>query len=59
MYGPADLAATDTVHFADLEAEVRDLIAGLTDSEPADFELTWRYKIGEVPSSAGRQGRLD
>ena len=39
-------AATDTVHFADLEAEVRDLIAGLTDSEPDDFELTWRYNIG-------------
>ena len=39
-------AATDTVHFADLEAEVRDLIAGLTDSEPEDLELTWRYNIG-------------
>jgi hypothetical protein len=39
-------AATDTVHFADLEAEVRDLIAGLTDSEPEDVELTWRYTIG-------------
>ncbi len=39
-------AATDTVHFADLEAEVRDLIAGLTDSEPDDFELVWRYNIG-------------
>ena len=39
-------AATDTLHFADLEAEVRDLIAGLTDSKPEDFELTWRYMIG-------------
>ena len=39
-------AATDTLHFADLEAEVRDLIAGLTDSQPEDFELTWRYMIG-------------
>jgi hypothetical protein len=39
-------AATDTVHFADLESEVRDLIAGLTDTEPGDFELTWRYTIG-------------
>jgi hypothetical protein len=39
-------AATDTVHFADLEAEVRDLIAGLADSGPDDFELTWRYNIG-------------
>jgi DNA-directed RNA polymerase specialized sigma24 family protein len=34
------------VRFADLEAEVRDLIAGLTDSEPEEFELTWRYNIG-------------
>jgi hypothetical protein len=39
-------AATDTVHFADLEAEVRDLVAGLTDRGPEDFELTWRYNIG-------------
>jgi hypothetical protein len=39
-------AATDSVHFADLESEVRDLIAGLTDTEPGDFELTWRYTIG-------------
>lgn len=38
--------ATDTVHFADLEIEVRDLIAGLTDTEPGEFELTWRYSIG-------------
>jgi hypothetical protein len=35
-------AATDSVHFADFEAEVRDLIAGLTDSEPDDLEPTWR-----------------
>jgi hypothetical protein len=39
-------AATDTVRFADLDAEVRDLIAGLTDTEPGDCELTWRYNIG-------------
>jgi DNA-directed RNA polymerase specialized sigma24 family protein len=39
-------AATDTAHFADLEAEVRDLLAGLTDSEPGHVELTWRYNIG-------------
>ncbi len=38
--------ATDTVHFADLETEVRDLIAGLTDTDPGEFELTWRYSIG-------------
>jgi len=39
-------AATDTVHFADLETEVRDLIAGLTDTGPGEFGLTWRYSIG-------------
>jgi hypothetical protein len=38
--------ATDTVHFADLETEVRDLIAGLTDTDPGDFELSWRYSLG-------------
>jgi len=34
-------AATDVEHFGDLETEVRDLIAGLTDSDPDDFALTW------------------
>jgi len=49
-------AATDTVHFADLETEVRDLIAGLTDTDPGDFELTWRYNIGgaDMTSAIGR-----
>jgi hypothetical protein len=47
IHGPGlGPAATDTVHFADLEAEVRDLIAGLTDSDPREFELTWRYSFG-------------
>ena len=41
-------AATDAVHFADLETEVRDLIAGLTDSGPGEFELTWRYSFGRA-----------
>jgi len=50
-------AATDTVHFADLESEVRDLIAGLTDTEPGDFELTWRYTIGGADMT-GPIGRL-
>jgi hypothetical protein len=36
-------AATDTVHFADLEAEVRDLVAGLTGTHPDGLDLTWRY----------------
>lgn len=38
-------AATDTERFADLDVEVRDLIAGLTDSDPDSFDLTWRYVI--------------
>ena len=49
-------AATDTVHFADLETEVRDLIAGLTDTDPSDFGLTWRYNIAgaDMTSTIGR-----
>jgi DNA-directed RNA polymerase specialized sigma24 family protein len=57
IWGPGlGPAATDTVHFADLESEVRDLIAGLTDTEPGDFELTWRYTIGgaDMTSTIGR-----
>lgn len=38
-------AATDTERFADLDLEVRDLVAGLTDSDPDSFGLTWRYII--------------
>jgi hypothetical protein len=38
-------AATDTERFADLDVEVRDLIAGLTQSDPESFGLTWRYVI--------------
>lgn len=41
-------AATDTVHFDDLEAEVRDLISGLTDADPGEFEVSWRYNIGDA-----------
>jgi hypothetical protein len=47
IWGPGlGPAATDTVHFADLDAEVRDLIAGLTDTDLDEFELTWRYNLG-------------
>lgn len=38
-------AATDVERFADLDVEVRDLIAGLTDTEPEDFAINWRYEI--------------
>ena len=39
-------AATDAARFEDLDAEVRDLIAGLADADPVDLELTWRYILG-------------
>ena len=46
IWGPGlGPAATDTVHFADLDAEVRDFIAGLTGAGPDEFLLTWRYVI--------------
>ena len=38
-------AATDLEHFGDLETEVRDLIAGLTDSGPADFAIAWHISV--------------
>ena len=40
-------AATQTDRFADLDTEVRDLIAGLTDTDPASFALAWRYVFGD------------
>ncbi|MBO0832250.1 MAG: MerR [Actinobacteria bacterium] len=39
-------AATQTERFADLDVEVRDLIAGLTDTDPDSFGLAWRYVFG-------------
>lgn len=39
-------AATDVTRFADLDVEVRDLIAGLTDADPDEISLEWRYVIG-------------
>ena len=38
-------AATDAARFTDLDAEVRDLIAGLTGSAPDEAALTWRFGI--------------
>lgn len=40
-------AATDVLSFAELGTEVRDLIAGLTDADPDDFEIRWRYALGD------------
>lgn len=46
---PPHLAgATDIERFADLDVEVRDLVAGLTDADPDGFGLAWRYVFGDV-----------
>jgi hypothetical protein len=37
------VGATDVQRFANLDVEVRDLIAGLTDTAPDSFEISWRY----------------
>lgn len=42
---PHLIGATDVEHFADLDEEVRDLIAGLTDTEPDHFAIDWRYQV--------------
>lgn len=46
IWGPGlGPAATDAARFTDLDAEVRDLVAGLTDAEPDEIRLAWRYVI--------------
>ena len=40
---PGLIGVTDVGRLADLEVEVRDLVAGLTDTDPDAFDLTWRY----------------
>jgi hypothetical protein len=37
--------ATQTDTFAELDTEVRDLIAGLTDTDPDSFGVAWRYVL--------------
>jgi hypothetical protein len=44
---PGCIGATDVEHFADLDVDVRDLVAGLTDTDPDAFALDWRYVQGE------------
>lgn len=44
---PDLVAATDMLRFADLDVEVRDLIAGLTDVEPDSFDIRWHYRAGD------------
>lgn len=40
-------AATDVLRFGDLDVEVRDLIAGLTDADPDEFEIRWHHRAGD------------
>jgi len=42
---PHLIGATDVERFADLDGEVRDLIAGLTDAEPDDVAIDWHYEV--------------
>lgn len=42
---PSVIGTTDVEHFGELETEVRDLIAGLTESGPDSFDLDWRFEI--------------
>jgi hypothetical protein len=44
----ADLpgGATDVERITGLDLEVRDLIAGLRDIDPDDFEIEWHYEQG-------------
>jgi hypothetical protein len=51
-------AATDVVRFADLDVEVRDLIAGLTDADPEDVSPDWRYVIDGEDVTFAVQGLL-
>jgi hypothetical protein len=44
---PNVIGATDVDRFADLDAEVRELIADLTDADPGSFSLFWQYVIGD------------
>lgn len=39
------VGATDVEHFSDLDVEVRDYVAGMTDAEPGDFGIHWRYEV--------------
>lgn len=39
------VGATDVEHFADLDLEVRDYVAGMTDADPDELDLEWRYEV--------------
>ena len=60
IHGPGlGPAATDAAHFADLETEVRDLIADLTDAEPDACDLAWHYTINGIDVTAAVAGLVD
>jgi hypothetical protein len=40
-----DVGATDVEHFSDLDVEVRDYIAGMTDADLEDFAIHWCYEV--------------
>ncbi|MGH3779069.1 MAG: MerR [Pseudonocardiaceae bacterium] len=40
-----EIGATDVEHFPELDVEVRDYIAGMTDTDPDDFAVRWRYEV--------------
>jgi DNA-directed RNA polymerase specialized sigma24 family protein len=42
---PHVIGATDAERLADLESDVYDLVAALTDSDLGRFRLTWRYVV--------------
>lgn len=42
---PHVIGATDAERFADLEADVRELVAGLTDSDLDSFGLEWHLEL--------------
>ncbi|WP_431031179.1 hypothetical protein [Plantibacter sp. RU18] len=50
--------ATETRALAALDAEVRDLIAGLTDVDEDDIELEWNYDAAFEPEVAQALGQL-
>lgn len=42
---PNTVGAIDAEHFATLQEDVPDVIAGLVDADPNDVAIRWRYEI--------------
>jgi hypothetical protein len=47
---PRMVGATDVERFTDLDLEVRDLIAGLTETDPDSFVIRWVAEHGSASS---------